>query len=235
MRPDYGLDAPTVVRRLLIAGTVLPLAGWGILWLAPAHGSAGRILAYVGVSYLATGALMVWSSRVGKLRARDRLLDALRLRGDEHVLDVGCGHGLLLIGAAKRLPSGRAVGVDLWSQTDQGSNSRQATLANARAEGVGAAVEVRDGDMRRLPFPDASFDAVVSSLALHNVPSREDRRAAIGEIVRVLKPGGQVAILDIAHVGQYAADLRAAGLRDISVRGPSFWVFPPVRTVVARK
>jgi cyclopropane fatty-acyl-phospholipid synthase-like methyltransferase len=65
---------------------------------------------------------MIWSSRYGKLRARDRLLDGLGLTGQEHLLDVGCGRGLLLIGAARRLPNGRAVGVDLWSQVDLADN-----------------------------------------------------------------------------------------------------------------
>jgi len=54
------------------------------------------------------------------LRARDRLLDGLGLTGQENLLAVGCGRGLLLIGAARRLPNGRAVGVDLWSQDRKG-------------------------------------------------------------------------------------------------------------------
>ncbi len=59
---------------------------------------------------------MVWSSRVAKLKLRDRLLDSLALKGDEKILDVGCGRGLLLIGAAKRLKTGKATGIDVWSR-----------------------------------------------------------------------------------------------------------------------
>jgi ubiquinone/menaquinone biosynthesis C-methylase UbiE len=131
------------------------------------------------------------SSYYGKFHARDRLLDGLGLAGDETLLDVGCGHGLLLIGAAKRLPRGRAVGIDLWSQVDQGNNSKEATLGNAELEGVADRVEIHTGDMRQMPFADATFDAVVANLAIHNVPSREGRRQAISEIVRVLTPGGR--------------------------------------------
>ncbi|MEJ7809269.1 MAG: class I SAM-dependent methyltransferase [Gemmatimonadaceae bacterium] len=233
-RADYGLDAPAVIAWLLGAGSACILAGLALRALTT-WAALGGMLVWTGSGPLAAGALMVLSSRVGKLRARDRLLDRLTLRGDERVLDVGCGHGLLLIGAATRVPRGHATGVDLWSQTDQHDNSREATLANARAEGVAERVTVADGDMRRLPFPGASFDAVVSSLAVHNVPDRGDRRAAIGEMVRVLAPGGRIALTDIAHVGEYASDLRAAGMRDVRVSAWSPWIFPPARTVTARK
>jgi ubiquinone/menaquinone biosynthesis C-methylase UbiE len=157
------------------------------------------------------------------------------LTGREAVLDVGCGRGLLLIGAARRLPAGRAVGLDLWSQVDLSDNRASATLANAAAEGVAARVEVQEGDMRQLPFPDGSFDAVVASLSIHNLYSPEGRRQAIREIVRVLKPGGKVALLDIRHVREYAAGLREGRMQDVQVSGLTFWIIPPARTVTARK
>jgi ubiquinone/menaquinone biosynthesis C-methylase UbiE len=96
-------------------------------------------------------------------------------------------------------------------------------------------VEVHEGDMRKLPFADASFDAVVASLSIHNIYRVEGRREAILEIVRVLKPGGKVALMDIRHVREYAAGLLGAGMNDVKVSGLSFWIFPPVRTVTARK
>ena len=237
-RANYGLDAPTVVRNLAIVGVLLlgfslyiggdqiP-SGW-----APA---ARRIAQSIGVTYLLTSGIMVLSSKVGKLRARDALLDRLALAANASVLDVGCGHGLLLIGAASRTPEGRAVGIDLWSQNDQGDNSREATLANAEAEGVSDRVEVHDGDMCAMPFESDSFDAVVSSLAIHNVKDRKARRTAIEEIGRVLRPGGRVAILDIAHVGQYADDLRAYGFSEVEAPRWSPWIFPPSRCLIATK
>jgi ubiquinone/menaquinone biosynthesis C-methylase UbiE len=96
-------------------------------------------------------------------------------------------------------------------------------------------VEVRDGDMRKLPFPDASMDAVIANLAIHNISNREGRREAIAEIVRVLKPGGQVALMDFKHVGQYAEDLKKDGIADARASGPIFWIFPPVRVARGRK
>lgn len=239
-KPDYGLDAPSIVRGFLFGGPTLAIVGFFLARYArpaqiqPLIAIAGTMMG-TGAVLFVESLLLMGSSYYGKFRARDRLLARLGLRGDERVLDVGCGHGLLLIGAAKLLPRGHAVGIDLWSQVDQGSNSREATLENARLEGVADRVEVRDGDMRKLPFPDATFDAVVANLAIHNISDRDGRREAIREIVRVLKPGGQVALMDFKKVGQYADDLRTSGLSDVRVSGPSFWIFPPVRTATGTK
>jgi arsenite methyltransferase len=238
--PDYGLDAPTVVRYFLMGGAAGVAAGLAILFWgrnvpSGALVALGGLVLLVGGLFAALGGLMLRSSRVGKLRLRDRLLDGLHLTGNETVLDVGCGRGLLLIGAAKRLPAGKALGIDLWSQTDQAHNSRTATLANAAAEGVDGKVEVLDGDMRALPLADASVDAVVASLAIHNISAREGRSLAIGEMVRVLKPGGQVALLDIRKTSEYAQDLRALGLQAVQVSRRSFQMYLGVRIVTARK
>jgi SAM-dependent methyltransferase len=143
------------------------------------------------------GALLLWSSPVGKFRARDAPAERGSVARDEQVLDVGCGLGLMLIGAAKRLASGRAIGIDLWQDVDQANNSAAATRRNAELEGVRA--DVRDGDARRTPFGGAVFDVVVSSLALHNIYDAREREQALGEIARVLKPGGHAAIFDVRH------------------------------------
>lgn len=236
--PHYGVDAPRLVLRLLTGGTAGLAAGYFVHRHLPRYAWApgtGIALFNAGLGCLIGGALMLASSYFGKLRLRDRLLERLDLKGDETLLDVGCGHGLLLIGAAKRLPQGRAIGIDLWSQVDQANNSREATLRNAEIEGVTERIEVRDGDMQELPFPDSSFDAVIASLAIHNVPKREGRRKTIREIARVLKPGGQVAIADIKSVGLYADELRRAGMESVKISMPSFWTWPPSRTVTARK
>jgi len=137
-KPDYGLDAPQVVRRLLLAGAagviggllLAMFAGHRSLWLSILVGTGiGG-----GICWIATATLMLFGSRVLKVRLRERLLDAIPWRGDEQVLDVGCGRGLMLIGAAKRLTNGLAVGVDLWRAEDQSGNSPETTRANALAE-----------------------------------------------------------------------------------------------------
>jgi arsenite methyltransferase len=218
-RPDYGLDAPGVVRNLFLAGG----AGWALfasaalgLWPGDALNAS---LAWAGlgfaVSFTLTGLWMVWHSKVGKLRSRSRLLDRLAWRGDETALDVGCGRGLLLVAAARRLPRGKAVGIDIWQAEDLTGNRPEAALENARLEGVADRVEVRTADMRQMPFPDGTFDVVVSNVAIHNLYQPAERERAVAEIARVLKPGGQALINDIRHGDEYAAAFAKHGCPDV--------------------
>ena len=189
---------------------------------------AGAILLY-------KAGMLLWSSKVGKLRERERLLNTIPWRGDEMVLDVGCGRGLLLIGAAKRLKTGKAIGVDMWRSEDLSGNRPEATWANARAEGVADRIEVKDGDAQHLPFADHSFDIVVSRLVVHNIRNQAGRENAIREIARVLKPGGRVAILDIFHTDEYAWVLRESGITEVERSARPFSIFPPAYLVTGRK
>lgn len=224
-RPDYGLDAPGVILGSVgIGAAVLALAVFlGSAWLA----ALGALIVLLGV-------LTFLSSRYGKLRLRDRLLDDLHLRGDERVLDVGCGRGLLLVGVAKRLSTGKAAGLDLWVQADQLHNSKDAALTNATLERALERVEIHDGDMRAMPFDAESFDVVVSNLAIHNVPTEEGRQKALTEIARVLKPGGRLALMDLAFTADYARWLEEAGLK-VQRRWPAPGFFPPIGIVTAAK
>jgi SAM-dependent methyltransferase len=238
-RADYGIDAPPVVRNLALGGTALVILGMIFLRLTFLPPLLSSIIGYwgifAGVSMVLTSLFMIWSSKVGKLRMRKMLIDSLNLKGNETVLDVGCGRGLLLIEAAKHLPNGKAIGVDLWQTVDQSGNRLEVTLENARAEGVAERVEVKTGDMRELPLPAQSIDAVVASLSIHNVPGKEGRSKAIHEIHRVLRPGGQVALLDFMATDEYLATLESLGWKGIQRSGLSFWMFPPVRVVSGRK
>ena len=141
----------------------------------------------------------------------------------------------MLIGAARRLTSGKAVGIDLWQKADQAGNSREATWRNVQLEGVEKLVELKDGDARKLPFPDGTFDVALSSWALHNIYERQGREAAVREILRVLKPGGRLVIIDIRHTSEYAQVLREAQALDIKRAGPNFLFWIPSSTLSARK
>jgi SAM-dependent methyltransferase len=215
-RPDYGIDAPGVVRNLFLAGAI----GW-LVWGTAALGLwSGQLVIPLpglrlvfplagmgfgcGVGFTLMGVWMIWESKIGKVRNRERLLQRITWTGKEEVLDVGCGRGLMLIGAAKRLTTGRATGIDIWQAEDLSGNRPEATLENARREGVADRVDVQTGDMRKMPFASNTFDIVVSRAAIHNLYKAGDRAQAIGEIARVLKPGGQALIEDIRHLQEYA-------------------------------
>jgi SAM-dependent methyltransferase len=225
----YGIDAPGVVRGLTAIGSLLAvIAAIGFAWPMPnpipvSLSIAAGVLATLLLFYAAA---MLRSSLVSKKRIRDRLVAALALSEYEIVLDAGCGRGLALIACAKKLTTGKAIGIDLWSAKDLSNNNPEATRANAAAEGVADRVEVRTGDITKLPFSDASFDAVISMTVIHNIPSRALRDQALSELVRALKPGGRIAIFDIFHTPQYADVLRRLGMEVRDLGRDLLWCLP---------
>ena len=235
-KSDYGIDAPGVVRNLLVIGLGLIISGMvfptirignvTILW--------SRSAIWPGASCTLGGVLMLLYATWGKFRHRDRMLNMVRWRGDEQVLDVGTGRGLLLIGAARRLTSGKGTGIDVWSTKDLSGNSLERTQANVEVEGVKEKVVLKSDDARKLSFPDASFDVVLSNLCIHNIADADGRAQACREIARVLKPGGTALISDFILTGFYQKVLAASGLK-VSRTGISLLTFPPLRVVRAEK
>ena len=127
-----------------------------------------------------------------------RILAALRPRAGETLLDVGCGSGALLRFARRRSPSARLVGLDV--------DAAVLRLALAKSRPEPTPIQLVQAPADDLPFGAGSFDAVVSSLAFHHLATAE-KRAAVGEIYRVLKPGGRFLLADIGP-----ADTRLARL-----------------------
>ena len=207
-RGSYGFDAPylLVIWGLLIAVSVVSGVLFESVW--PFIGAA--VLLWFGGSGW-------YVSRWGKFVVWGRVLDELRLQGDEEVLDVGCGRGAVLLMAAQHLSTGQAVGIDLWKRSEQSGNSIEATKRNALLEGVADRVELSTADMTSLPFEDESFDLVTSNLAIHNVEG-DKRDKAIEEAIRVLRPGGRLMIADIMGTNQYARQLKRLGINDVSKR-----------------
>ena len=109
-----------------------------------------------------------------------RVLERLRLEGDEHALDAGCGSGRLTRELARRLEHGRVTGVDL---SENMARAAAATLGN------GAGQRVVCGDLCRLPFRDDAFDAVFSTATFHWIL---DHDRLFAELRRVLRPRGRV-------------------------------------------
>jgi SAM-dependent methyltransferase len=241
-KPDYGIDAPNVLRNLFLIG----LACLGFAAFGPRVIHIGRVdflprpmLYGTGTLLLIEALLFLLYVKVGKFHHRDRMLSLHPWRGDEQVLDVGCGRGLLLAGAAKRLAalngSGAATGIDIWSKVDMGGNSEAATRHNLQLEGISDRCTLLGVPAQEMPFPDAAFDVIVSNLCLHNIYDRETRRQAVQQIARVLKPGGVTILSDYKLTGEYAKHLRETGFQVERQWGNPLYTFPPLRIVVARK
>ena len=96
------------------------------------------VLSLIALAFFAAGWLTVQASKTARFQIRDRILDSLALKGDERVLDVGCGSGLMAIGAAKRLKTGRATGLDQTGEADEAKE-------NAKREGVGDKLRIDTG------------------------------------------------------------------------------------------
>ena len=217
---DFGIDAPGVRQMFLrIGGSALIVSLVltyvrlpGPTWLILTMRAAIAIAACYG---LGMAMYMTYGSRIGKVRTRDRLLRTIPWSGAECVLDVGCGRGLMAIGAAQRVPHGEVIGIDLWSASDQTDNTPDAARENAHVAGVADRVRIDTGDMRALPYDAHSFDVVLSHWVVHNAAEATDRAQALSEMLRVLRPNGWLILADISYQAEYLANLRAAGITDL--------------------
>jgi len=152
---------------------------------APA--TRGLVL-HTGVRYYD---FLAWLLTMGHERAfRERLLDLGRVTPGERVLDVGCGTGTLALAASRRVGAGGTVdAID--------ASPEMIARAQRKAARAGADVAFRTAVVESLPFPDASFDVVFSTLMLHHLP-RPAREQCVREIRRVLRPGGRLLAVDFA-------------------------------------
>ena len=116
--------------------------------------------------------------------------NSLKLKGNELVLDVGCGLGRATVGAAKLLTTGKIIGIDIWDKLEILGNSPEKAYKNAEIEGVRKKVEFRTGDAFNIPFKAEHFDVVICAGCITSFKNDEKKIRAMKEIYRVLKPYG---------------------------------------------
>ena len=119
---------------------------------------------------------------------RKQVIDEASLKPGESVLDCGCGTGTLAVIAKRQIGAeGKVTGIDL--------SPDQLAIARKKAQKENLDIEFHEGSIDELPFPDASFDAIFSTLMIHHVPPHV-KTAAFREMRRVLKPNGRIVIAD---------------------------------------
>jgi len=235
-KADYGQDMPgIIVASSILAFALLALAIWQYnrynLNEVNPNPATAIILAFTASLFLFIAAVGIWTSRHGKLLLRDKVLSKLSFKGDETILDLGCGRGLLLIQAAKKIPDGKAVGADLWLGNLEYKNSPQMLLDNAKIEHVSDRVEIVTADAENLPFAENSFDMVMTSLMMHHV---HDTNKALTEMFRVLKPGGSLIIADV-NSKRFVPMFQSLGLTRIEIHYATRLLFIPAYIVTGQK
>jgi ubiquinone/menaquinone biosynthesis C-methylase UbiE len=181
---------------------------------------------------------------------RLRAITLAHVQLGEQALDVGCGTGTLALEVARRVGrTGRVVGIDPSAE-----QITRATTKAARRYGPHASIEFQIGVIEHLPFPDQTFDVVISTLMMHHLPAGL-KRQGLTEILRVLKPGGRLVMADFtrkqdrqgraarfhaggSNVHELAALVKDAGFSQVNaeVMQPArFSAYPGAGIVVAHK
>ncbi|MEO6346946.1 MAG: class I SAM-dependent methyltransferase [Aquaticitalea sp.] len=235
-KTNYGIDAPKVIRNLIIIGFITGLLTiiFPIIKIGELEINISGFF-WTGISLVLVGILMIIYSKYGKFKHRDRILKMIDWNGKENVLDVGTGLGLLMIGAAKKLTSGKSFGIDIFNTYDLSNNSIEQTKTNAQLENVTQKVEILKENILKTTFQDEYFDVVLSNLCLHNLYKKEDRRIACSEIHRITKPKGQIIISDYKNIKEYKRTFINLGM-EVQKEGPYFFdTFPPLTIIKAKK
>jgi ubiquinone/menaquinone biosynthesis C-methylase UbiE len=158
----------------------IPAAGHR--WLAPLYDPAQRLL-------------------MREQTIKERLVAEAHVAPGQRVLDLGCGTGTLLALLARQYPLARLAGLD--------ADAAILKRARAKARRAGARAHLVQGSAGQLPYQDASFDRVLSSLVVHHLAT-EDKALAFREAFRILRPGGLIAVADFGRPRSLWA--RVAGL-----------------------
>jgi len=197
-KPKYGLYAIKIIAILFsvieIIGLLLLSAGYFVFSNTYLTIGGGIIVAF-GIYMIVAHFLSLYVF-TGIGMSLDWIAKLLELKGNEYVLDVGSGTGRTSVQIAKRLTTGRLVGIDIWDTMELSGNSPERAYKNAEIEGVKAKVDFKFGNVLEIPFNDDIFDIVTCSSVLNNLPGEKNRVKALKEIFRVLKPGGKCMLLE---------------------------------------
>jgi len=187
-KPRYGYYGLPKFSILIVVTIFIGISITIFFWQLPG-------ILIMCFSFYAFLSFMIMQWRVGRSETW-RLPEILKLRGDERVLDVGCGLGRMTIAVAEQLNNGEVIGIDIWDKMEIPGNSPDNAYANAKIEGVQDKVGFKTGNVLNLQFPNKYFDLVTSSSVINNLHLKADKMRALTEIYRVLKPGGKFLMIE---------------------------------------
>ena len=191
------LGATSVAVHLGVA--LLTLVGVRLLFRTAHSGRGNPLSQGQTIRWAALYDVLVPALTLGRERVvRESTLECARVSPGERVLDVGCGTGTLALAAKRRVGAkGTVHGVDAGAEMVARAKQK------AAREGLEAMFDVAPA--QALPFPDGSFDVVLCTLMMHHLPEN-GRKQAVAEMRRVLRPGGRLLVVDLAHAeGLWAA------------------------------
>jgi len=187
-KPHYGyyaLPIITILSAIIVAvGILVAILVWWVM---------GIILIGFGIYTILSYGVSMFLMDQTKASELPKIIE---VRGDEKVLDVGCGLGKMTIGIAKVLKEGKVIGIDVWDKMEIMGNSPERAYENAKIEGVIDKVEFKYGDVLDIPFTDNYFDTVTAQSVLNNLHGEMSKSKALMEIHRVLQLRGKILILE---------------------------------------
>lgn len=148
------------------------------------------------------------------------VIELARIKPGDSVLDAACGTGNLTLTAQSYAgPTGKVVGIDAAPEMIE--------FARAKAARTGVKVAFQVGLIEQLEFPDATFDVVISRLAIHHLPDHLKHKG-FAEILRVLKPGGHVLIADFKPPANPIISHITSALVGSHMMRTDVWRLPPM-------
>jgi SAM-dependent methyltransferase len=200
--PTYG---NWVAKKLIYLLGLISLVFFGLSCLFPVLVILAIVFLFICLYFIYAWYLFAPQGGNVQNQIHDLLSAQLQWNGEGQALDIGCGNAALTIKLAHKYPHARFIGIDYWG--NKWEFSKHICEKNARFERVQDRVTFQKTSASALPFPDGSFDVVVSNLVFHEVRDAKDKKKVLHEALRVVKNGGTFAFQDLFLMKRLFGDI----------------------------